>query len=80
LLPASPGESVLKQWSEEPTGIAAAFLLIIVASLVPAFLGKKNNEAIGPLTPSAELINGRGAMIGFAAMLVIEAVKGSPLF
>lgn len=28
----------------------------------------------------AEMLNGRAAMIGFAALLAIELVKGSPLF
>jgi hypothetical protein len=32
------------------------------------------------LTVQAELINGRAAMIGFAALLAIELAKGSALF
>ena len=76
----SSGESVLRQLADEPTGIIAIFGLIIAASLVPAFKGTKNTESIGPLSPYAEMINGRGAMIGFAAMLVIEAVGDKALF
>lgn len=75
----SSGESVFKQVAEEPTGIAAVFLLFIAASLAPAFQGSKG-QTLGPLTPGAEMINGRAAMIGFAAMLIIEAVRGQPLF
>lgn len=72
------GEPVLKQWSEEPTGVALAFLLFVGGSLVTAFRTKRDDK-LGPFTPQAELINGRAAMIGFAAMLIIEAVRGSPL-
>jgi hypothetical protein len=73
------GESVLRQLAEEPTGIIALFLLIIAGSLVPAFLNNKPSS-FGPLTPNAEIINGRGAMIGFAAMLLIEGNIGHALF
>ncbi|KAG2454019.1 hypothetical protein HYH02_001060 [Chlamydomonas schloesseri] len=72
------GEGVLKQWSEEPTGIAIAFLLFISGSLVTAFRPRRD-EKLGPFTPQAELLNGRAAMIGFAAMLAIEVAMGKPL-
>lgn len=74
------GEGVLKQWSEEPTGIALAFVVFMAASLIPLLSAGDKNKALGPFTPQAELLNGRAAMIGFAAMLAIEAVKGSALF
>lgn len=69
------GESVLRQWAEEPTGINITFLLFIAASLIPAFM-RKNNESLGPFTPAAEMLNGRAAMIGFAALLAVEAARG----
>lgn len=75
----SSGDSVLRQAAEEPTGTLAVFLLVIAGSLVPAFLNTKA-EAFGPLTPSAELINGRASMIGFAAMLLIEGNIHHALF
>lgn len=82
---------MLKQWSEEPAGIAVAFIVFIAASLIPLFntSGSSNGsqavaaaggDRFGPFTPQAEMINGRAAMIGFAALLVIEAVRGSALF
>ena len=55
------GEGVLKQWSEEPTGIAIAFILFISGSLVTAFRPRRD-EKLGPFTPQAELLNGRAAM------------------
>lgn len=75
----SSGESVLRQLSEQPAGTAIFFALIIAASLIPAFANKKP-EAIGFLTPAAELSNGRFAMIGFAAMMILEANVDHALF
>ena len=74
------GEGVLKQWAEEPTGIAAAFVIFMAASLVPLVQPNGQGQELGPFTAKAEMLNGRAAMIGFAALLVIEVVKGSPLF
>ncbi|KAL6757805.1 hypothetical protein V8C86DRAFT_1809385 [Haematococcus lacustris] len=73
------GESVIRQWAEEPTGIICTGLLFIAASLVPAF-ARSQQQSIGPFTPAAEMLNGRAAMIGFAALLAIEVVRGAPLF
>lgn len=42
--------------------------------------GIKNEEAFGPLTPERELFNGRAAMVGFAALLLVEAFRGTALF
>jgi len=74
-----PGESVLRQAAEEPAGVVALFTVLIAASLVPAFLNTKR-EAFGPFNPDAEMLNGRASMIGFAAMLAIEANMGQALF
>jgi len=71
------GESVLRQISDEPTGVILVFLLFIAASLVPAF--QRSKKSLGPFTAAAELTNGRAAMIGFAALLILEAVRGVPL-
>lgn len=75
----SSGESVLRQWASEPTGIALTFITFSVASLIP-LLSSTKREAFGPFTPDAETLNGRAAMIGFAALLAVEAVKGTALF
>lgn len=52
---------MLRQWAEEPTGIAITFLVFMAASLVPASKGYKP-ETFGPFTPKAEILNGRAAM------------------
>eukprot|EP00798_Chlamydomonas_sp_ICE-L_P029433 gene29433-biopygen5357 len=75
----SSGESVLRQIGDEPTLINITFLLFIAASLIPMFQNKKA-EAFGPFTPNAELLNGRAAMIGFAALLAFEATNGAAMF
>ena len=75
------GESVFKQFTEEPTGIIVAFGIFIAASFVPLLSGKgPAAETFGPFNAKAEMLNGRAAMLGFAALVVIEAVKGSALF
>ena len=77
----STGESVLKQFGEQPLLIVVAAALFAWASLVPVLLGKKSDsESFGPFRPSAELLNGRAAMIGFAALLAVEGVKHTALF
>lgn len=59
----SSGEGVARQWAEEPTGVAVAFIVFMIASLVPLVKGKSgNNESLGPFTPQAEMLNGRAAM------------------
>ena len=71
---------MLSQFADQPTLISMTFLLIIVASIIPV-LNNAKREANGPFTPSAEMLNGRAAMIGFAALLVTEAVnQGAALF
>ena len=71
---------MFNQIAVHPTVISVTFLLIIMASLIPV-LNNAKREANGPFTPVAEMLNGRAAMIGFAALLVTEAVnQGVALF
>lgn len=75
----SSGESVLRQFADEPTGIILAAVTFSVASLIPLFNSTKR-EAFGIFTPEAEQINGRAAMLGLASLLVVEGLKGGALF
>lgn len=75
----SSGESVVRQWAEEPTGVTLTFVVFIAASLIP-LINSAKREAFGPFTPAAELLNGRAAMIGFASLLAVEAIRGAALF
>ena len=75
------GESVLKQLADEPTGIFIVFGLIIAASFAPLLKNSlPTSESFGPFTAKAEMLNGRAAMIGFAALVAIELARGSALF
>ncbi|CAL8468965.1 g8506 [Coccomyxa elongata] len=74
------GKGVLSQWAQEPTLITVTFVLFAAGSLAPLFNNADKGQSLGPFTPAAELINGRAAMIGFAALIGIEALKGSALF
>ena len=75
----STGESVLRQFADAPTAIILTFITFTVASLVP-LLSSTKREAFAFFTPEAEMVNGRAAMLGVAALLVIEGVHGSALF
>ena len=55
-----------------PGPIAGVFLLIIAATLIPIVKGVPRETSNG-LTPTAEIWNGRVAMIGFASLLATDA-------
>ena len=83
----STGESFTTQFASHTGAIVFASGLITLASFMPnmqnaddytanpASLGKSN----GPWTTSAEMTNGRGAMVGLVAMLLVEKFVGGPI-
>jgi hypothetical protein len=75
------GEPVLQQFKDQPVLVVVAAALFAWASLVPVLLGKKSDSTtVGPFRPSAELLNGRAAMLGFASLLAVEGFKHTALF
>jgi hypothetical protein len=73
------GGSVLVQAQTASTGVAALCAVITLASLVPICAGVKR-QGPGPFTTDAELVNGRLAMLAFAAQLGLEQQFGNTLF
>jgi hypothetical protein len=83
----STGDSFTAQFAAHPFAIVFASGLITLASFMPnmqnagdytanpASLGK----AEGPWTTSAEMTNGRGAMVGLVSMLLLEKAIGGPI-
>mmetsp|Transcript_13940 Transcript_13940/g.35213 ORF Transcript_13940/g.35213 Transcript_13940/m.35213 type:complete len:218 (-) Transcript_13940:201-854(-) len=72
---------VSQQLSMAPVPIFMSFLLLSSASLIPLGTVGRKPVKFGPFNPTAELINGRAAMLGFAVLLGLEAAKGgSALF
>ena len=58
-----------------------------MASLAPKLMVEDDAKTLqpsdkefGPFKAGAELLNGRAAMLGFAALLAVELVKQSPIF
>lgn len=74
------GQPILSQFGSHPVIIAGVFGLFIVASLIPLLSGADRKQSVGPLTPRVELFNGQAAMLGFAAMIILESLNGKPLF
>jgi Chlorophyll A-B binding protein len=74
------GESVLTQLQDATPAVLISGALIAVGSLIPLMKGADPTAAFGPLTHTAEMANGRAAMLGLAGLLVIELTKGSALF
>ena len=69
---AATGESVLQQLQHSPDWLLLALSLAVVyASLVPVLAGAKD-EDFGWMSVRAEKVNGRAAMLGFAALLAAE--------
>ena len=75
----SSGESVARQFGESSVGVVLTAVVFTAASLIPMLNGTKK-ESFGPFKPEAELSNGRAAMIGFAFLLIAEAVNGKAFF
>ncbi len=75
------GESFLRQLADQPTLITLAAVLVAAGSLVPLLDGNANAKSpISALTASAEMTNGRAAMLGVVGMIVTEKALGHALF
>lgn len=76
---AQTGRGALALLASPPAPALAFAALFIYASLVPILKGVRH-EAFGPFTPRAEYWNGRAAMVGWAALIALEASQGGVPF
>eukprot|EP00892_Ulva_mutabilis_P009156 jgi/Ulvmu1/6612/UM003_0249.1 len=77
------GEVVEKAHGNSTLYFGAIVVIITMASLAPKFLGDNpmaEEKEVGPFTATAEVINGRFAMMGFISLLIVEFFKQSPIF
>ncbi|MEW5319979.1 MAG: hypothetical protein WDW38_011087 [Sanguina aurantia] len=72
-------ESVYSQFRGALLPVLILTLAVSVGSIIPLVKGADMRQAVGPFTPSAEKLNGRVAMVGLAALLVIEGVSGKAI-
>ena len=72
----SSEESVVRQFA----AILALVALTTVASFFPVLKGAAKDKSFGMFTPAVEMANGRAAMLGLAALLVIEGGLHHALF
>jgi len=73
------GQPVAEQLKAQPVPIAATFVIIIIASVIPVIRGADlDRKGAGPFTPRAEIWNGRLAMMAFATLLIVEGWKAGP--
>jgi putative copper export protein len=80
------GKYVNTQMVEAPDGNSAlayfaVVVLVTMASLMPKLIDDLNvdSKSFGPFTPGLESLLGRIAMLGFSGLILVEAVKQSPL-
>ncbi|GFR47454.1 hypothetical protein Agub_g9179, partial [Astrephomene gubernaculifera] len=73
------GKSVLAQLQQAPLQVLLLVAALSAASLAPIMRGSLPTEAFGPLTPQAERVNGRLAMLGLVGLLAVEVTRGSAL-
>ncbi|KAK9845329.1 hypothetical protein WJX81_003579 [Elliptochloris bilobata] len=75
------GFTAVQQLAEAPVLVGITFAVFIIASLIPMFRGvSPASKSNGPFTPTAEMLNGRAAMLGFVALLATEWAKGAAVF
>jgi hypothetical protein len=76
----SSEESVVRQFADAPAPILALVALTTVASFFPVLKGAAKDKSFAMFTPAVEMANGRAAMLGLAALLVIEGGLHHALF
>ena len=66
------GQSIGQQAFASFGNVLLIVMLVSAGTLAPMLRGYvKNTESFGPLTPEAEQLNGRAAMLGYAALILM---------
>jgi hypothetical protein len=73
------GKPILAQLACEP-GLVALFVAAMTAATFAPLLQGEDSRESGPFKRNAEMINGRAAMLGFAALLLVESNTGAAFF
>ncbi|GMH41021.1 hypothetical protein BSKO_08931 [Bryopsis sp. KO-2023] len=79
LLEVTSDKPTFELMANSPIQFAVVVALFSAASLIPILKGVES-EPLGFMSPKAEMINGRAAMMGFASLLLIEAQAGAAFF
>lgn len=75
------GFTAVQQLAEAPALVGITAVIFTIASLIPIFRGvSPASKSNGLFTPTAEMLNGRAAMLGFVALLVTEWAKQAAVF
>ena len=79
----SSGESVVQQVLDAPFFVHGLSAVFVLASFMPRFRGESlspEGKSFGPFRASAEMLNGRLAMIGFTGLLASELITDKAFF
>ena len=79
----STGESVVQQVLDAPFFVHGLSAVFVLASFMPRFRGgslSPEGKSFGPFRASAEMLNGRLAMLGFTGLLVSELITDKAFF
>ncbi|CAG9464688.1 unnamed protein product [Pedinophyceae sp. YPF-701] len=77
----SSGKTIFQQLDLATGPVAGTMVLFAAASLVPILKGADDGtQSVGPLNRTAEIWNGRVAMMGLTMMTVLELNTNKPVF
>ena len=72
------GQSVTQQFFDAPAAVLLTVAMVVAGSLI-SYQANTPPNPVGPFTKEKEILNGRAAMVGMAALIGIEAVKHTAL-
>ena len=67
-----------QQFFDAPAAVLLTVAMVVAGSLI-SYQANTPPNPVGPFTKEKEILNGRAAMVGMAALIGIEAVKHTAL-